>query len=89
MAALALLLEVADCEFGVVFESFERVVVEKFLDVVHAGAAAQKFGGATAAEGVRGHVDGCVRAPRHPVNQAQERVIRALRRHYAGSTPRR
>jgi hypothetical protein len=89
MAALVLLLEVADRKFGVVLEGFEGVVAEQFLDVVHAGAPTQEFGGATAAEGVRGHVDGRVGAPRHPVNQAQERVIRALHRHYAGSTPRR
>ena len=76
MAALVLLLEVEDREPRVVLEGVERLVAEQFLDVVHAGAAAQKFRCATAAEGVRSHVDGRVGAPGHLVNQAQERVIR-------------
>ena len=51
------LFEVVDVEFCVVFEGGKGLVAEEFFDVVEVGIGADHFGGAGAAEGVRGDVD--------------------------------
>ena len=46
-------LEVDDCQFGVVLERVQRLVAEHLLDVVHASPAPQHLGRAASPERVR------------------------------------